>query len=182
MLVDVSVEQGVEHELRVASVVAHLSLVCQPLAFLRECQLDGVDAGGVVDQRVEVHLSVDARQWRRVEVEEQFLEVNLLRAQQVGDGVVQSRLYVQLQRGQQSQQCGLVDYLIIILCRRRVYQGGALLQQPLVAVARVELHYEVAALYAGQRGVAVGAHEQSYLLGHVSLLAVGDVQVVQQSL
>ena len=88
MLVEVAVEQGVEHELRVASVVAHLTLVGQSFTLLRQGKFDGVDAGGVVDQRVEVHLAVDARHRRGVEVDEQFLEVNLLRAQQVGNGVV----------------------------------------------------------------------------------------------
>ena len=45
MLVDVAVEQGVEHKLRVLAAIAYLSLICQPFALLRESQLDSVDAG-----------------------------------------------------------------------------------------------------------------------------------------
>ena len=175
VLVDVSVEQGVEHELRVAAVVAHLTLIGHPLALLGECQPDGVDAGRVVVQRVEVHLSVDTRLCRGVQVDKQFLETDVLRAQQTGNGVVVADLHVQLHGGQQPLDGLLVDDLVLVLRHYRVDQGGALLQQGLVARVGVEFHDEVATLDAGQRGVAVGAHQHPDLLRMVGGLLVGNV-------
>ena len=61
VLVDVAVNKGVEHKLRVLPVVAHLSLIRQTVAALRQRQAHGVDTGGVVVERVEVHLPVDTR-------------------------------------------------------------------------------------------------------------------------
>ena len=48
MLVDMAVEQGIEYELGIALVIAHLRLIGEPFAFLLEGETDGVDAGAVV--------------------------------------------------------------------------------------------------------------------------------------
>ena len=48
MVVDMSVDEAVEHELRVLAVVAYLSLIGEPVSLLREVQTDGVDTGAVV--------------------------------------------------------------------------------------------------------------------------------------
>ena len=43
-----TVDEGIEYKLRIPTVVAYLSLIGEPVAFLREVQMDGVDAGAVV--------------------------------------------------------------------------------------------------------------------------------------
>ena len=48
MAVDMSVDETVEHELRVLAVVAYLSLIGEPVSLLGEVQADGVDTGAVV--------------------------------------------------------------------------------------------------------------------------------------
>ena len=50
VLVQVTVEEGVEHELRILPVVAYLSLIGQAFALLGEVQAEGVDPCTVVDE------------------------------------------------------------------------------------------------------------------------------------
>ena len=45
---DMAVEQGIEDELGIALVVAHLCLIGEPFAFLLKGEADGVDAGTVI--------------------------------------------------------------------------------------------------------------------------------------
>ena len=85
---DVAVEKGVEDELRILLVVADLSLIGQPIAFMYQAQADGVDLYAVVVEREDMSLTVDASLWRGGEVERQFLEVAACGAQEIGDGVV----------------------------------------------------------------------------------------------
>ena len=59
MLVEVPVEESVEHKLRILLVVAYLSLITQSLALLGKVQSDGVDAGAVIVQRVEMTGTID---------------------------------------------------------------------------------------------------------------------------
>ena len=59
MAVEMTIDETVEHELRVPAVVAHLQLIAQALALLREVQADGVYAGTVVVQRVDMTLTID---------------------------------------------------------------------------------------------------------------------------
>ena len=48
MVVDMSVDETVEYELRVLAVIAYLTLIGEPVSLLREVQADGVDTGAVV--------------------------------------------------------------------------------------------------------------------------------------
>ena len=177
-----TVDEGIEDVLRILAIIAHLCLIGQPVAFLGERQSDGVDASRVVDERVEVHLPVDTCHGRRLDVGIEILEVDVLRAQQVGDGVVTAALHVQFHRGQQSLEGRLVYHLVLILRRDGVYQRRQLLEQRFVAAGSVQLHDEVAALYTGQRGVAVGAQQHAQVLRVVGLRGVGQHQVTQPSL
>ena len=59
MAMEMTIDETVEHELRVPAVVAHLQLIAQTLPLLREVQADGVNAGTVVVQRVDITLTVD---------------------------------------------------------------------------------------------------------------------------
>ena len=59
MAMEMTIDETVEHELRVPAVVAHLQLIAQTLPLLREVQADGVNAGTVVVQRVDMTLTVD---------------------------------------------------------------------------------------------------------------------------
>ena len=52
MLVDMTVDKGIEYKLRISSIVAYLSLIRQTLAFLCQVQTDGIYAGAVVVQRI----------------------------------------------------------------------------------------------------------------------------------
>ena len=45
---EMAVDKGIEHELWISFVVAHLSLIGHSVAFLSEVQTDGVDADAVV--------------------------------------------------------------------------------------------------------------------------------------
>ena len=49
-----AVDEGIEHELRVPAVVAHLSLIGEAVTLLCQVQMDGVYAGAVIVQRIEV--------------------------------------------------------------------------------------------------------------------------------
>ena len=77
-------------------------MISESLSFLRERQPHGVYAHGIVVQRVEVHLAVDACGRAGIQVKKQFLEVNILSAQEVGNGIVAAALHVQLHGGQQA--------------------------------------------------------------------------------
>ena len=88
---------------------------------------------------------------------------------------------MQLGGGQQPLQGLLVYHLIVILGHQRVGKDGYLAEQGLVAAAGVELDDEVAALYACQRGVAVGAQQQADVLGVVGGFLVAYVEAVEQS-
>ena len=78
MLVDMSVDEGVEYELGILFVITYLPLITQPLSLLCQIQTDGVDASAVVVQRVEIAAAVDTRGGRCVHVDKQFLEIDVL--------------------------------------------------------------------------------------------------------
>ena len=88
VLVDMAVDEGVEHELRIALVVTYLSLIGQTLAFLCEVQVDGVDTDAVIGQGVDMTLAVDARLCRGGHVDAHLLEIYAEGSQHVGHGVV----------------------------------------------------------------------------------------------
>ena len=179
MLVEVSVDEGVEHELWVLAVVAYLPLVGEPLTLLPQAQPDGVDADAVVVEREEVALAVDACQRRGGEVEGQLLEVGACGHEQVRQGVVALALHVQAHRRQQRLDGRLVDDLVAELLADGVGEHTHLAEQPLIAARGVELQDEVAALDAGVGGVGIGLHEDAHVAGGVGLAGISDGEVVQ---
>ena len=100
VLMDVSVDKGIEHELWVPAVVTYLSLIGQLVAFLCEVQADGVDADTVVVERVEVALAVDARLGRAGHVNAQLLEVDIVDVQQIDNRIVALALHMEFHGGQ----------------------------------------------------------------------------------
>ena len=181
VLVEVTVEEGIEHELRVLLVVAHLSLITEPLASLREVQADGVDARAVVVERVEMALTVDTCLWRGGHVEQQFLEVDVLQFQQVGDGVLALALHVEFHRGQEPFHGWLVDDILIVLRHDGVGEGRQLVKHQFVAAAGIHLHDEVATLRPHVGGVRIGLQQDAHLVRMVVVLAVVDIEIRQQS-
>ena len=181
VLVDMSVDEGVEHELRVPAVVTYLSLVGQLVAFLCEVQADGVDTDAVVVERVEVALAVDARLGRAVHVNPQFLEIDIVDVQQIDDGIVALALHMELHGGQQPFDGLLVDDLLVVLRHDGVGEGGHLSEQSLVAAFGIELHDEVAALCPHIGRVCCGAHQQSHVLWPVGLLVVLDIKLADEA-
>ena len=95
----VTVDEGIEHHLGVAFVVAYLSLIGQPLAFLSEVQVNSVDEDAVIVERIDMTLAVDACLCRGVYVNAHLLEVYADGSQHVGYGVVAFALQVQTHRG-----------------------------------------------------------------------------------
>ena len=176
MLVQVAVEEGVEHELRVPLVVTHLSLIGQAFTFLRQVQTEGVNPRTVIDERVEMTLAVDASDGRCIEVNEQFLEGDVAGLQEVGKGIVALALDMQFHRGQQPFDGGLVYDLLIELGHDRVAEYGYLSEYCLIAFAGIEFHDEVAALDACVGGVPVGLDVQSEVVGTVDMFLVGDIK------
>ena len=55
-----TIQEGIEHKLRVALIVAYLGLIGQSLAFLCQVQTDGVDTDTVVIQGIEVARRIHA--------------------------------------------------------------------------------------------------------------------------
>ena len=77
-----SVNQGIEDELRVLLIVAHLCLIGQSLAFLRQSEADGINEDTVVVQAVYVGVTVDAGLRRCRQVNVKVLEVDISRTLQ----------------------------------------------------------------------------------------------------
>ena len=179
VLMDVAVEKGVEDELRILLVVADLSLIGQPIAFMYQAQADGVDLDAVVIEREDVSLTVDACLWRGGEVERQLLEVGACGAQEVGDRIVALALQMDFHHWQQGLDGGLVDDLVLELSGDGVGEGGELAEQPLVAARRVELQDEVAALHAGVGGVGIGLQEDADIAWGVGFPTVLHIDIVQ---
>ena len=50
VLVYGTIKQGIEYKLRIALVVAHLSLICKSVALLRKIQADSIKTCAVVNQ------------------------------------------------------------------------------------------------------------------------------------
>ena len=115
MLVEMAVDEGIKHELRVATVITYLCLIGETVAFLGQVQMDGVDTGTVVVQRIEMARAVDACLWRHIQVYQQILEINLLGFQQIGNGVVSLAFHMQFHRGQQAFDGLLVYHPVFIL-------------------------------------------------------------------
>ena len=177
-----AVEEGVEHELGILLVVAHLSAEREVLPALGDAEVDGVQPHVVDGQRVYVSAAVESRLGRRRQVKQQVLEVDVLSGlQQGGYGVVALALDVQLHVGQQSAQGGLVYHAVLHLCDGGVGQHGQPPEQPLVVAAGIQLDDEVAALCTDVGGVGTGLQQQPDVAGPVDLGRVAQRQVVQQS-
>ena len=146
VLMQVTVNQGVEHELRITAVVADLTLIGQTFTSLCEVQTDGVDTGAVIDERVEMTLTIDACYGRGGEVEEQFLELDVAGFQQVGNRVVALALHMKFHGGQESFDGRLVDDSLLKLCDGRVGELRELLQKTFITTAAIKFYNKIAAL------------------------------------
>ena len=141
-----AIEEGIEHELRIAFVVAHLT--SERKAFLTLCQaeVDGVQTYIVVGERMDIAIAVDTRSRRGVHIEQQLLEVDILALQDGYQRILALALHMYLQGGQQSAQSGLVDNILGILGTGTIAEHRDLLQQLFVIATAVHLHDEVATL------------------------------------
>ena len=68
MLMYMTIDKDIKHELRVSTVVTHLCLIGESVIFLNQTQMDGIYAGAVVIQRIEMTGTVDARLWGGVQI------------------------------------------------------------------------------------------------------------------
>ena len=178
---DMAVDEGIEDELRIFSVVTDLSLIGQPFAFLDQAQADGVDLDAVVIEREEMSPPVDARLGRGGEVERHLLEVGARGSQHVGNGIVALALQVKFHRGQQSLDGRLVDDLVANLSHDGVGEDGGLVKQLLVTAHRVKLQDEVATLYTGIGCVGVGLQQNADIARGVGLIGILHIDIVQPS-
>ena len=181
VLVEMAVDEGVEDELRILAVVAHLPLIGQPLAFLYETQADGVDQETVVVERVEVSLAVDAGLGRGGQVEGHLLEVGAHGSQQVGYRVLALALQMEFHYRQQGLDGRLVDDFFMILSHHRVGEDAGLVDQLLVAACGIEFEDEVATLHPGVGRIGIGLQQDTDVAWGVGLAAILHVDVVQPS-
>ena len=179
VLMYVTVDESVEDELRIFLVVADLSLIGQPVAFMNETQPDGVDLNAVVVEREEMPLSVDACLRRGGEVERQLLEVGACGTQEVGDRIVALTLQMELHHRQQGLHGRLVNDLVLELSDDGVGEGGELTEQSLVAARRVKFQDEVAALHTGIGSVRIGLQQNADITWGVGLFPVFHIDIVQ---
>ena len=178
---DMAVNKGIKHKLWVSSVVAYLCLIGKTVAFLRQVQMDGINAGAVVIQRIEMACAVDTRFWRHVQIYQKILEINLLGLQECGNGVVFLTFHMQLHRWQQSFDGLLVNHLVFVLCNDGVGNSGQLFHHLLIAALSIELHNEVAALHPDVGGIGIGLQQQPHFRGMVSGLIVLNADVIYES-
>ena len=181
-LLEQSVDEGVEDKLRVLLVVAHLTLERQVVLALYETEIDGVEAHVVDGQRMDEALAVDACLGRRIDVEQQLLEVDALTAVQEGDdGIVLLALDVELHDGKQAADGGLVDDALVELTGDGIAEYREAPQEAFVVAAGVGLDDEVTALCAEIGGVGTCLDEQPDVTGTVGLAGVAQRQVVDES-
>ena len=122
VLMEMAIDEGIEHELRILLVVAYLRLVAEPFLALVQVQADGVYAGGVVDERVDVTGAVDARFRRGGQINRQLFEVDAHRPEEVGYGILALALQMHFHDGEQGLDGRLVDDLVLILCHDGIGQ------------------------------------------------------------
>ena len=89
-----SIQEGVEYELRIFLVVAYLSLIGESFAFLGKVQTYGVNADTVVVKGIDIALSVDSCMWRCGQIQHQFLEFYIACVQEISNRIVAFALYV----------------------------------------------------------------------------------------
>ena len=99
MVVHMSIDETVEYELRILAVVAHLSLIGEPVSLLREVQTDGVDTRAVIVEGVDMALAVDASLRRGHEVKAQLSEIEAEGSEEMGDRVLALTFQVELYHG-----------------------------------------------------------------------------------
>ena len=179
VLVDMPVDEGVEDELRIPLVVAHLSLIGQSLALLCQVQAHGVDAGAVVVQRVDVAGAVDTCLWRGVQVERHLLEVDADGSEEIGYGVFALALQMEFHHGEQGLDGRLVDDLLVELRHDGVGEDACLADHLLVASLGVELQDEVAALGSHDGGVCVQLQEYANVARIVGLPEILHIHLVE---
>ena len=181
MLVNSAIHKCIEHELRIALVVAYLSLICQSFALLCEVQTYGVDTCAVVNQRVQIALTIDTRCRRCSYIEHQFLEVDVECLHQACHRVVALTLYVKFHFRQQALDGRLVDNALIKLRHNRIAQHAESVKQTLIVATCIEFHYEVATLYATYNSVRRCIDMQTYEVRTQCLFLSLDEYLVNQS-
>ena len=107
-----TVEQGIEHELRVLLVVAYLTTKRQALLALGKAEVDGIQSHIADVQRVYIAVAIDTRFWRGGHIKQECLEVNTLTFQDNQQRILTLTLHMYLHRRQQLTQGSLVDNLL----------------------------------------------------------------------
>ena len=141
-----AIEEGIEHELRIALVVANLSSEREAFLTLCQAEVDGVQTYIVVGERMDIAIAVDTRSRRSVHIEQQLFEVDILALQDGYQRILALALHMYLQGGQQSAQSGLVDNILGILGTGTIAEHRDLLQQLFIIATAVHLHDEIATL------------------------------------
>ena len=141
-----TIKEGIEHELRIAFVVANLSSEREAFLTLCQAKVDGVQTYIVVGERMDIAIAVDTRSRRSVHIEQQLFEVDILALQDGYQRILALALHMHLQGGQQSAQSGLVDNILGILGTGTIAEHRDLLQQLFIIATAIHLHDEIATL------------------------------------
>ena len=162
-LLQQTIEEGVEHKLRVLLVVTYLTTKGEVVLTLGQTEIDGIEAYVADGQRVDIAIAIDSCRRGGGHVEEHVTEVDALAAQHDKERVLALALHMHLHDGEQTTQGGLVDDLRLQLGCSGITQGRQLAQQSFVVTTDIEFDDKVATLCAQQGrvggGIQVDAHK-----------------------
>ena len=176
-LLQITVEEGVEHVLRVSVVVAHLTVEPQLRVVREEREAHRVELHAVGEQAVYLHITVESSLWRRSKVHPSGIEGIAVTLQNAAHEVVAAGVELDARRGQQLAESHLVYLPHLEVVLRLCHEFVHLLQQHLIAATCVHIDVEVAVACHQVGGVATCKKVDVDIVGEVSRLAFLHHQV-----